>query len=253
MSGAGNTETDDLTEGTTFGAGGSEPYAAALRRSHSNVLYLYEADDGASDDRQGGGSEPGGAAPMDVSRWHADADVADLSLLRSVTGPVLDIGCGPGRMVRAAMDLGIEALGIDVSPTAIEVATESGLSVLLGSVFGELPLEGQWQTALLVDGNIGIGGDVTTMIVRCDELLAADGEIVVETHPDAWRDRTYTGRLVDTHGRQSDPFPWAEIGVDALIARAAAIGLGSRQVWQLDGRTFCRLARKGHPNSPNAS
>ncbi len=253
MTRAGNTEIDDTAERATFGAGGTEPYAAALRRSHSNVLYLHEADEGDTVRSQVGGGENGGAAPMDVSRWHADADAADLSLLRSVTGPVLDIGCGPGRMVRAAMDLGIEALGIDVSPTAIEVATESGLSVLLGSVFEELPLEGQWQTALLVDGNIGIGGDVTAMLARCDELLAVDGEIVVETHPDAARDRTYTGRLVDTHGRQSDPFPWAEIGVDSLIARAATIGLASRRVWQLDGRTFCRLAREQHPNSLNAS
>ena len=248
-----NTETDDADEGATFGAGGSEPYAAALRRSHSNVLYLHETEDGENDPNQLGGGENGDAAPMDVSRWHADADTADLSLLRSVTGPVLDIGCGPGRMVRAAMDLGIEALGIDVSPTAIEVATESGLSVLLGSVFDELPLEGQWQTALLVDGNIGIGGDATAMLARCCELLAADGEIVVETHPDAARDRTYTGRLVDTHGRKSDPFPWAEVGLDSLIARAAEIGLASRRVWHLDGRTFCRLAREQHPNSLNAS
>ncbi|MCY7324553.1 MAG: methyltransferase domain-containing protein [Microbacteriaceae bacterium] len=253
MNRARNTETDDIAEGTTFGAGGSEPYAAALRRSHSNVLYLHETDDGETDPSQIGGGDNCSAAPMDVSRWHAAADAADLSLLRSVTGPVLDIGCGPGRMVRAAMDLGIEALGIDVSPTAVEVATESGLSVLLGSVFEELPLEGQWQTALLVDCNIGIGGDVTALLARCAELLATDGEIVVETHPDAARDRTYTGRLVDTHGRQSDPFRWAETGVDSLIARAAAIGLASRQLWQLDGRTFCRLAREGHPNRPNAS
>lgn len=245
MTRARSTETD-AADAATFGSGGTEPYAAALRRSHSNVLYLHEADDT-------GPGQPGGAAPMDVSRWHADADAADLSLLRSVTGPVLDIGCGPGRMVRAAMDLGIEALGIDVSPTAIDVATESGLSVLLGSVFEELPLEGRWQTTLLVDGNIGIGGDASAMLARCAELLAADGEIVVETHPDPERDRTYTGRLVDTHGRQSDPFPWAEIGVNSLIARAMAIGLGSRQVWQLDGRTFCRLARGGHPKPPNAS
>ena len=250
-----DTETDDTDEGATFGAGGSEPYAAALRRSHSNVLYLHEADDEATDSSQTGSDDTdnGGASPMDVSRWHADADAADLSLLRSVTGPVLDIGCGPGRMVRAAMDLGIEALGIDVSPTAIEVATESGLSVLLGSVFEELPLEGRWQTTLLVDGNIGIGGDATAMLARCDELLAADGEIVVETHPDAARDRTYTGRLVDTHGRKSDPFPWAEIGVDSLIVRAAALGLASRRVWERDGRTFCRLAREQHPNPLNAS
>ena len=227
----------------TFGSGGAEPYARALRTNNPVILLLHETTRG----------QLTSTTTMDVARWNADADEVDLTLLRAVTGPVLDIGCGPGRMVRAAMDLGIEALGIDVCPTAIEVATESGLSVLLGSVFEELPLEGQWQTALLVDGNVGIGGDVTAMLARCDELLAVDGEIVVETHPDAPRDRTYTGRLVDTHGRQSDPFPWAEIGVDSLITRAAAIGLASRRVWQFDGRTFCRLAREQHPNSPNAS
>lgn len=239
MTRARDTEADDLSEGATFGAGGTEPYAAALRRSHSNVLYLHET----GGDGTAGDGEPGASAPMDVSRWHADADAADLGLLRSVTGPVLDIGCGPGRMVRAAMELGIEALGIDVSPTAVEVATESGLRVLLGSVFEELPLEGQWQTVLLIDGNIGIGGDAFAMLARCDELLAAGGEIVVETHPDAARDRTYTGRLVDTHGRESALFPWAEIGVDPLVARAASVGLTSRQVWEHDGRTFCRLAQ----------
>lgn len=215
----------------TFGAGGSEPYAAALRRSHSNVLYLHESDR----------DEEAVANRMDVSRWNAHADDADFSLLRSVTGPVIDIGCGPGRMVRAAAEVGHAALGIDVSPTAIEIATEAGLNVLLCSVFEPLPDEGSWQTALLVDGNIGIGGDVRAMLERCRELLADDGEIVVETHSVADWDRTYTGRLVDSHGRESAAFPWAEVGIDTLLHRAAAVGLTSRRAWELDGRSFCRL------------
>jgi len=222
---------DAFAEEATFGAGGSEPYAAALRRSHSNVLYLRESD----------GQEIADANRMDVSRWNAHADAADVSLLRSVTGPLIDIGCGPGRMVRAAAEVGHGALGIDVSPTAIEIATEAGLNVLLCSVFEPLPDEGRWQTALLVDGNIGIGGDVTAMLERCRELLSDDGEIVVETHADESWDRTYTGRLVDSHGRESASFPWAEVGIDTLLRRAAAVGLASRRVWELDGRSFCRL------------
>lgn len=215
----------------TFGAGGSEPYAAALRRSHSNALYLHESDR----------DEEAVANRMDVSRWNANADAADFSLLRSVTGPVIDIGCGPGRMVRAAAEVGHAALGIDVSPTAIEIATEAGLNVLLRSVFEPLPDEGRWQTALLVDGNIGIGGDVRAMLTRCRELLADDGEIVVETHSDRAWDRTYTARLVDSHGRESASFPWAEVGIDVLLRRAATVGLAPRRAWELDGRSFCRL------------
>lgn len=215
----------------TFGSGGAEPYAEALRRNDAVTLLLRDDDQGASSH-----------STMDVARWNAGADDADLTLLRSVTGPVLDIGCGPGRMVRAALDLGLEVLGVDVSPTAIEIATEAGLPVLERSVFDALPGEGEWQTALLVDGNVGIGGDVRAMLSRCRELLTATGEIVVELHPDVDRNNTYTGRLVDARGGESGFFPWAEIGLNPMITLAADMGLSLLQSWKIDGRTFCRLA-----------
>lgn len=222
-----------LVGSPTFGAGGSEPYAAALRAQNSAVLFLHET-------HRGGHTI---AAPMDVARWTADADEADLTLLESVTGPVLDIGCGPGRMVRAAALLGIEALGIDVSPTAIEVAREAGIQVVQGSIFETIPREGEWQTALLVDGNIGIGGDVRAMLERCSEIITPDGEIVVEVNPDPeWR-RRYTGRLVDIDGRESASFPWAEIGFTGLSLEARMIGLRVRQMWSFNDRSFCRLSR----------
>ncbi|MFP7761125.1 class I SAM-dependent methyltransferase [Marisediminicola sp. LYQ134] len=224
-----STSTDDPS--ATFGSGGSEPYAVALRDADSPVLFLHATHRG----RLAG-------APMDVARWNAAADSVDLSLLQSVRGPVLDIGCGPGRMVRAAAALGVEALGIDVSPTAIDIARESGLDVLLASVFDDIPAMGAWQTALLVDGNIGIGGDVSAMLARCRQLLAPDGEIVVEVDPRHDVDNTYTGRLVDTDGRESAPFPWAEVGFAALVRRAEPLGLAVRQSWELEGRAFCRLA-----------
>jgi SAM-dependent methyltransferase len=223
----------DVDHTATFGAGGGEPYARALRRSDTGALFLHEIHSG----------ELGDSATMDFAKWNADADATDLSLLRAVTGPVLDIGCGPGRMVRAAMDLGLSVLGIDVSPTAVELANELGLSVLERSVFDTLPCEGQWQTALLVDGNIGIGGDVPAMLTRCRDLLAPAGEIVVELHSDPTRHHTFTGTLVDAHGAQSAVFPWAEVGLDRLVEMAEPVGLQLTQAWELAGRSFCRLAR----------
>ena len=216
----------------TFGSGGAEPYADALRRGDAVTLEL-------RDDRFGGSSN----STMDVARWIAEADDTDLTLLRSVTGPVLDIGCGPGRMVRAAVHLGLVVLGVDVSPAAIEIASDAGLPVLERSVFDALPAEGQWQTVLLVDGNIGIGGDVRAMLARCLELLTPSGEIVVELHGDTDRDNTYTARLVDARGGVSALFPWAEIGLRPLVHVAASLGVGLLGSWTLDGRTFCRLGR----------
>lgn len=215
-----------MTLAATFGSGGSEPYARALR--DSETLYLRE------DENNG--------ATMDVGRWNARADLVDLTLLSSVTGPMLDIGCGPGRMVRAARELGIPALGIDVSPAAIAVARAEGIRVIEGSVFDRVPLAGEWQTALLVDGNVGIGGNVEHLLARCAELLVPGGEIVIEVHADPERHHTYSATIVDERGGESASFPWAEIGIDRLAAVARVQGLTVRESWILDGRGFCRLA-----------
>jgi len=215
----------------TFGSGGAEPYARALRRD-DQVLYLRDVEsDSLTPSRA-----------MNVSRWNDAADAADLGLLDGINGAVLDIGCGPGRMVRAAMHRGLTALGIDVSETAVAIARESGLMVLNRSVFERLPREGLWGAALLVDGNIGIGGDPSLLLERCAELIDPSGVIVVEVHAEPLRDHMYDGTIVDIRGHQSAAFPWAEIGETALARRAERIGLRLDQAWVIDGRAFCRLA-----------
>ncbi len=96
---------------------------------------------------------------MDVRRWMAPADPVDESLLDRAIGPVLDVGCGPGRHVASLLGRGIEAMGIDTSPTAVRLARRRGARVAHQSVFDAVPDAGMWRCALLLDGSIGIGGD----------------------------------------------------------------------------------------------
>ncbi|WP_255364301.1 bifunctional 2-polyprenyl-6-hydroxyphenol methylase/3-demethylubiquinol 3-O-methyltransferase UbiG [Frigoribacterium sp. MCBA15_019] len=222
----------------TFGSGGAEPYARALR--HEGLLQLVRATGGAG--RPASPPAAGDAdEAFDVARWSADADAADLTTLDDETGPVLDIGCGPARMVRAAVERGLTVLGLDVSPTAVAMAREAGLPVAGGSVFDPLPREGQWNLALLLDGNVGIGGDPTALLTRCAEILTTTGSIVVETAPEATLDDSYEAHVVDDQGHASATFPWAEVGREALHRHAKRSGLRVAQTWSVDGRTFCRL------------
>jgi SAM-dependent methyltransferase len=222
----------------TFGSGGAEPYARALR--HEGLLQLVRVTGGAG--RPASPPAAGDAdEAFDVARWSADADAADLTTLDDETGPVLDIGCGPARMVRAAVDRGLTVLGLDVSPTAVAMAREAGLPVAGGSVFDPLPRERQWNLALLLDGNVGIGGDPTALLTRCAEILTATGSIVVETAPEASLDDSYEAHVVDDQGHASATFPWAEVGREALHRHAKRSGLRVAQTWSVDGRTFCRL------------
>jgi SAM-dependent methyltransferase len=51
-----------------------------------------------------------------------EADVLDLFAKLAGEGPVLDVGCGPGRVVGLLAERGLPVTGIDLSPGMIEVA-----------------------------------------------------------------------------------------------------------------------------------
>ena len=58
--------------------------------------------------------------PWDIGR--AQAAFAGLAEAGKLTGRVLDVGCGTGEHALLAAGLGLEAVGIDAAPTAIEMA-----------------------------------------------------------------------------------------------------------------------------------
>jgi SAM-dependent methyltransferase len=223
----------DLSNGV-FDAGETEPYGRALR-DPARTLYLRDATHD--------GDAPA-SSRLDLEKFLAPADVDDVAVLSEARGPVLDIGCGPGRFVHAAIKAGQVALGIDISMTAVRIAQRSGLPVLRRSVFQDLPGEGNWGTALLIDGNIGIGGDPAELLRRCAELVRdGDGRVLVETHPEPLRDRVFAGQLIDDRGRESLPFPWAEIGTRALRRYAARARLTLCREWTSRDRSFAEYAR----------
>ena len=43
-----------------------------------------------------------------------------------------------------------------------------------------LPAEGRWGTALLMDTNVGMGGDVAALLARCMRLVIPGGLIICE-------------------------------------------------------------------------
>jgi SAM-dependent methyltransferase len=210
-----------------FGGGGDEPYAMALR---SDGRLTMQSDD-----------QPEDRTEYDVARWRAAADAVDLSLFADVDGPVIDLGCGPGRMLVAARSIGVPALGVDLSAAAVRIARRSGAPVVHGSLFDTLPDEGRWDTAFLLDGNIGIGGDPETLLRRAAAIVREGGSVIVETSTDADADRRFLATVTDDGGRVSARFPWAVVGSRALVAAAGDTGLELHTCWTTADRTFCRL------------
>ncbi|MFG2194848.1 methyltransferase domain-containing protein [Streptomyces sp. NPDC048639] len=226
----------------------ADPYATALRTGRG-PLFLRRAD--------------GWLLPLDVERWCAGADSSDMSVLRRCEGSVLDIGCGPGRLVAALAAMGRVSLGIDVSPAAVARTVGEGGQALRRSVFDPLPGEGRWGTALLIDGNIGIGGDPRALLERVAAIVAPGGLALVEAAPgdldERVRVRIDDGRGTAASGTVAVPaarglrtaacadtdFPWARVGIAALHREARAAGWSPAGQWTHTGRPFTALRRDG--------
>jgi SAM-dependent methyltransferase len=185
--------------------------------------------------------DDGGVRPVPVGRWLGPVTAADETVLRRALAPVLDVGCGPGRHVRALSRRGVLAIGLDVSPEAVRVARARGTAVVVGSVFERVPGAGAWRSALLLDGNVGIGGRPERLLRRVAGLLAPEGRILVETDPPSAPTRVARARL-ETARATSDWFGWAVVGADGLPALARTAGLGVTDSWSAGGRWFAELS-----------
>lgn len=185
----------------------------------------------------------GRVLPLDVNRWWDPASTSDLAVLSDVAGPVLDVGCGPGRLVLALAARGLPVLGIDTSPAAVDAAQSRGATVLERSVFADLPGGGRWATALLFDGNIGIGGRPRALLERIAGLLASGGTAVVEVGaPGAGTSSDQV--VLETDGRPTVRFPWAWVSADQVHLVAEGTGLRTRRCLPVGERWFAWLQRE---------
>ncbi|NUR41020.1 MAG: class I SAM-dependent methyltransferase [Streptomyces sp.] len=201
----------------------ADPYTTALRTGRG-PLFLRRTD--------------GWLLPLEVERWCARADAVDRAVLDHCEGTVLDVGCGPGRLVAELATRAVPSLGIDVSEAAVAHTIRLGGQALHRSVFEPLPGESRWGTVLLMDGNVGIGGDPHALLTRVAQLLRPRGLLIAETAPVDIDERVHV-HLTDARTTTGAPFPWARLGTPALLRYAR--GWKKEGQWSADGRTFVAL------------
>jgi len=85
-------------------------------------------------------SQHSGPGSADATRVIYRRDIRPL-LPQPSAGPVVDIGCGSGRLVRCLLADGYDAAGIDVSPEQVALANESGLGQVRLGDYRELMAE----------------------------------------------------------------------------------------------------------------
>jgi SAM-dependent methyltransferase len=215
-----------------------------LELSPPSALALYEE---ALLGESGGGrdcglhavGDDGSRRPLPLDRWLRHPEPAEETLLTRAAGPVLDVGCGPGRHVAALRARGTEAVGVEISAGAAALARARGAEVIEGSIF-EVELPRRWGSALLLDGNIGIGGDPAALLRRLGGLLRPGGSVLAELEPPRTSAQLRRVRLEGALG-SSEWMPWSLVPADQVATIAAAAGMRVEDSWSAAGRWFAQL------------
>jgi SAM-dependent methyltransferase len=202
------------------------PLALYGRGLHAGRLHVHDAD--------------GIELEVPLARWLGRADAAEEAVLRRARGPVLDVGCGAGRHVLALQRRGVEVVGLDASPDAVGLARARGARVVHGSVFEHV--DGSFATLLLLDGNVGIGGDPVALLRRSRELLEPGGGVLAEVGEPMAGSCRLALRLRLAH-QVSHPFAWAVVGASDAEGLARATGFAVVDRWRAGGRWFVELRR----------
>jgi SAM-dependent methyltransferase len=214
-----------------------EPFEGAVNGSFTEIF---------SDALRGDPTTVRGVFPDDralpVHDWLRPASHSDRLLLGHCVGVTLDVGCGPGRMSAQLAELGHPVLAVDLVPEAVEQARARGVAAIHRSVFDPMPGEGLWDTVLLADGNIGIGGEPGALLRRSADLLVDGGRVVVDLACPGTGLQLHDAQLVSAD-KTSREFPWAQVGPEAIEWLAATARLRPQRVAEHRGRWFAVLVR----------
>lgn len=193
----------------------------------------------------------GSSSTLPMQRWLGAPTVEEIEVLGLAVAPVLDIGCGPGRHVAALNRHCVMAMGIDVADGAVSHARRRGAPVLQRSIFERVPGSGRWNSALLLDGNIGIGGDPHRLLHRLSQVLHPKGNVIVEMEAPGVASRKSSATL-QCDGATTEPFPWAIVGVTDIERLAHEADWCTHDLFTGGGRWFADLRRDVGAGRPTA-
>lgn len=108
--------------------------------------------------------DDGKQSETDMSHYYESPSVVgggiDLRILEEAQGRVLDVGCGAGRYALHLQRRGLEVVGVDESPLAVEVSKLRGLKECFVMDVQHLDTArlGYFDTVIFMGSNLGIGG-----------------------------------------------------------------------------------------------
>ena len=134
--------------------------------------YIIERDDGFSQHTSG---DP---YIYPFEKWNESEKEA----MKDIKSPILDVGCGAGRVGDYVKTLGLEYYGVDLSPLAVEVCRKRGHKNVYVMSADNIQLDRtDFRTVILFGNNFGIMGQpegVVRMLKGFHQITAEDAVVL---------------------------------------------------------------------------
>jgi SAM-dependent methyltransferase len=122
------------------------------------------------------------AVSVGTETYFAEPSGWEREAVDHAVGRVLDVGCGAGRFALHLQEQGLEVVGIDVSPLAIQVCRRRGLrDARLMSVEEVDPSLGSFDTVLMLGHNLALLGSrrgAERILKRLHKVVVPGGRII---------------------------------------------------------------------------
>lgn len=130
-------------------------------------------------------SDDGKEFPLDLSFYFsAEPEEPEVQVLSRVSGRILDLGCGCGRIVKYLQDKGLDVTGLDIDPIAVEVAKKRGCRQVHTGSLVNLDQYRPFDTILLLNRTLcamGTVDQIASVLTRCRECSASNAQIIFDS------------------------------------------------------------------------
>jgi SAM-dependent methyltransferase len=185
--------------------------------------------------------------------------------IKFAQGRVLDIGCGAGRVSLYLQEKGHNVLGIDISPKAVEVCRERGLSnIEILSITQISSKLGQFDTIVMLGNNFGLFANPSRakwLLRRFHGMTSDEGCILAESndiyttdepvhlaYQESNRQRGRMSgqiRLRIRHKRMKTPwFDYLMVSKDEMEAILLGTGWRITKIFKSEGSNYIALIEK---------
>lgn len=122
----------------------------------------------------------------DLDHAHLTADLIFYShLARQAAGPVLEVGCGSGRLLQPLLEAEVEVTGIDTSPAMLALARRrvGDRALLIEGDMRTVTLPGRYALIIISINtfmHLQTTSDQLATLTNLRRYLAADGQLVID-------------------------------------------------------------------------